>query len=241
MEIASLEIPLFIKDLLEALVFEKGNLIEREEIIGETFSVWGREMVARLCGNLSGTAVNQIRVQYNSGGSSYWSTLAVASKSRANNTLTIESGTFTTPGTYVLVEQSNSGAGANYHNSISCSVVLGSDSELVFRIRTVFTGLPGAGNNVPAARLGNIGDYYDHPVSTITYDGVSGTYNLASSNAILSNTILEVTHTSQPTIPETFTYLNVYIAGGYLFDQLTGNSIVVASGQEIYAKFRYTF
>ena len=224
--------PIKIEESIEYTIIEKttGRTVDAGiPIFRDTFTTWGKEQVARLVGEVgSQYPIDEVRARV----SGAWNTVAATSIAVVNGSLRVESGTFTTSGTYDVVAGGSSlYAGAN-HNEISTSVPLSSGQELVFTIYYGFSGLNYGGNTITAGRLGGVSGYY--PVNTVGVDfnGTLTTKN--ASKSIFSNTLrLTCTEFTSSGTYDSFSAITSNPIGEEYYHMFSGHTIVLQANQEL--------
>jgi len=198
-------------------------------IFKDSFTTWGKEQVARLVSAIgSQYPIDEVRARVDG----TWETVPATSVAVINGSLMVQSGTFTTAGTYDIVAGgSSSYAGAN-HNEISTSIPLTSGQELVFTIYYGFSGLNYGGNTITAGRLGAVSGYY--PIDTI---GVQFNGFLTTKDAfkgIFSNTLrLTCTEFTSSGTYDSFSAITSSPVGEEYYHIFDGHTIVLYENQEL--------
>jgi len=219
-----------IRDKHSKEVLEKGN-------IHNTFTSWGKEQIAKLCGGLGGYPISSLRVRKDTS----WTTMSV-SNSLSGGTLIVDGqGTISGPGTVNCVCCAGTLTGSTeIHNSIDCTIVLSSDMELDVDVKIWFTGLNNDGNAITAGRLGNTGGNYNSPIGSVSYelDGVAET--VASTNSVNGYTLI-VRNKNALTASGSYTVFGAMVNSGLKYHQFSGHTIYVGPNQELYVYQEYVF
>jgi len=216
-------------------IASNNNIIE-SGTIPNAFTSWGKNQIALLCGGLGGTPIEEIRVLRDSS----WIDVSI-SNSESGGTLIVDGQTWIGgPGTVSLIRCAPA-SGTDYHNEISCTIVLESGWSLDVTVKIGFSGLEGYdGNRVTACRLGNCGSY-NYPINTIVATEVgTGEIAIASTNSVSNNT-LTVQNESAFTGPNTYTDFGAKVSSGQVYYKFSGSSVELASGQELWVYEEYIY
>jgi hypothetical protein len=188
------------EELLDWKITERGRTVETGKIKdANTFMDSGKTNLAKLVGGTDDKFIDSMWGRMSDGTWLYAQVLNTATDNK--NTLAIDmnpgyTAQWTIPGTYSAVMVGSyfvAGGSLSPYGSIGTTIVLLPDQEISFQVRYVFSGLNGLhGNDICAARFGNITSIYNSPLSSIAIydvgDGLIGSFSLT--NSVTNNTLI---------------------------------------------------